>query len=260
MRARSFCSAWTSACLGCSSSARMLRPRPQGSERRALGEGCRRSTSYLTKISRNLRARKLRPPPQGSERRALGSRRLLAPAQPRLGGAAAAACGAAVQQSLALVANDRADVLVWLRACQTLVASHPSFFCIAVLRRQSRWARRAADRRRGAAARRADAFAAQQRVHGRQSSWLLLHGHIGEATCSACMCTRAADRAHVHTRALQRSRYSRWSMADRDMRERRPRVRGALHACCRPGPRAAVAWPGAVCVRRLPPRAEVRAT
>jgi hypothetical protein len=71
MRARSFCSAWTSACLGCSSSARMLRPRPQGSERRALGEGCRRSRFYLVNVSRDLRARMLRPRPQGSERRAL---------------------------------------------------------------------------------------------------------------------------------------------------------------------------------------------
>ena len=71
MRARSFCSAWTSACLGCSSSARMLRPRPQGSERRALGEGCRRSRFYLVNISLDLRARMLRPRPQGSERRAL---------------------------------------------------------------------------------------------------------------------------------------------------------------------------------------------
>ena len=51
MRARSFCSAWTSACLGCSSSARMLRPRPQGSERRALDEGCQRSRLYLVNIS-----------------------------------------------------------------------------------------------------------------------------------------------------------------------------------------------------------------
>ena len=33
-----------------------------------------------------------------------------------------------------------------------------------------------------------------------------------------------------------------------------------LHLRCRPGPRAAVARPAAVCVRRLPPRAEVRAT
>ena len=106
-------------------------------------------------------------------------------------------------------------------------------------------------------------------VHGRHSTFL--HQLAARCAAAAALTWRRAPRACA--RAARSACASRsWThaavIAPRQPARGRPRraraapslLRALCHPRCRPGPRAAVARPVAVCVRRLPPRAEVRAT
>ena len=111
---------------------------------------------------------------------------------------------------------------------------------------------------RGAATRRSAVFAAAQR-RARAAQNLSLPGGLHVVLC--CFDGLVLHDRHVRHgcgRVLQRSRRDHRRVAGRAVRERC--LLRELHPRCRPGPRSAVARPAAVCVRRVPPRAEVRAT
>ena len=197
--------------------------------------------------------------------------------RPRRGGAAAAAHRARVRPP-AGARSRRADALVADRVRARLhAAPFPLEQISAMLLElgvvpphgKADRAQRAARRRRGTAARRAAAFAAAQRraraaqhLSSPTGCTLCCCCCFDMASCSACMCSCSTIGMCVEELDAccsdRAAATGTWAAA--------PCASGAVassraeHPRCRPGPRAAVARPAAVCVRRLPPRAEVRAT